>query len=112
MADVGRLSGHDCLRGLAGGLIDVVYCARTDESFKFDAMVPKDLRRSSLKHFSRGTALQLPDAAFSSIHPWRVGFGLSSMAVCFFKFPGKVSFSLLIRSVHDHNRRDAITLEQ
>ena len=27
MADVGRLSGHDCLRGLAGGLIDVVYCA-------------------------------------------------------------------------------------
>jgi hypothetical protein len=44
MADISSVAGHNGLWGLTMGLIDVIYCARMNISFSFNAVVPKGLR--------------------------------------------------------------------
>jgi hypothetical protein len=75
-------------------------------------VVPKGLRGSGLNHLSRHALFQLTDAAFCGIHPWWVRFGLSFMAVVLSEFVAKLALGLFLGTVHDHNGRNTILLEQ
>ncbi len=112
MADVSGQTGHDGLRHLAGGHIDVVASAGPHKSFKLEAVIPQGFRGTRADHFARGSPFNLADAAFSGLLPWGIGLGHSKVAISLPEFSSEVTQGLLFRAVSDHGGGNSITMEQ
>ena len=91
VADVSGRTGHDGLRHLAGGHIDVVASAGPHKSFKLQAVSPQGFRGTRADHFARGSPFNLTDAAFSGLLPWGIGLGHSRVAISLLEFSSEVT---------------------
>jgi hypothetical protein len=99
VADVSGRTGHDGLRHLAGGHINVIACARMHKSFELKAVVPQGFRGTRADHFVQGSLFNLVDAAFSSLLPRGIGFGHSKVAISLPEFLSEVTQGLLFQEL-------------
>ena len=96
LADDGSIVIHNCFGHLPGGHIYTVGRARANQRLQYNKVVPKLFGRTSPNHHLGNTSLKLPDTAFSSLHPRRVGFCLLQVAICFIKFAFELAENLFL----------------